>query len=372
MKFSELVDSDELKTCLEEGLISVRYSDDGYEIYNYTNRAMFTPGAWDIPAVLQCRGIIVDPKTQDIIARPWKKFFNHNQPEAGELNLDSPVEVTDKADGSMGIIYRNALGVPCVATRGSFNSDQAIWATQWMKDNEPIAKILWPILDVWTLLVEIVYPDNKIVVDYQDYEGLILLGAVHKERGEYLSPLAFTGIWEKDIVETFPYRSLREALEAKPRPGKEGLCVRYTDSDKIVKIKQEDYLKVHRRVFGLSRKTVWEYVYHTDNPSLLDLVEGLPDEFLTWVTNVWEEIQGRIDRLTAEAHTRYTKIIAELPPNPERKQVAEKILSKENKIYAPLLFKLLDGQDLKDTAMKYIRSEFQGSDRVKVSDESTA
>lgn len=734
MKFSELVDPDELKTCLEEGLISVRYSDDGYEIYNYTNRAMFTPGAWDIPAVLQCRGIIVDPKTQDIIARPWRKFFNHNQPEAGELNLDSPVEVTDKKDGcfsnktrlnlwgggtitigevvknkltptligmnadgdlvpsrvtnwfdnglkdnwlrvglstpassksgaagfpnrmfvtpnhqvlhggkyvpigslnvgdsltsytksfsgldlflggllgdgsvcrngnganyqechgesqrayveeqkalfseglvnredtrggyanslkvwlgtqnaqvfkdlrnewypegtkrvpydlsfmndavvakwfmdvgsrthsplqqdraifhtngfieedvrrlaawledeygvtakvfdskgwsirlnyakgtirkfweaiapyifpsmdyklpeeyrgkfagfpapsmillpieslitsieedpkwqennygrartraydietethnymcqgvlvhnSLGIIYRNALGVPCVATRGSFNSDQAIWATQWMKDNEPLAKILWPILDVWTLLVEIVYPDNRIVVDYQDYEGLILLGAVHKERGEYLSPLAFTGIWEKDIVETFPYRSLREALEAKPRPGKEGLCIRYTDSDKIVKIKQEDYLQVHRRVFGLSRKTVWEYVYHTDNPSLLDLVEGLPDEFLTWVTNVWEEIQGRIDRLTTEAHTRYTKIIAELPPNPERKQVAEKILSKENKIYAPLLFKLLDGQDLKDTAMKYIRSEFQGSDRVKVSDESTA
>ena len=39
-----------------------------------------------------------------------------------------------------------------------------------------------------------------------------------------------------------PYRSLLNALAAPPRPGAEGMCVRYLDQPYIVKIKQEDYV----------------------------------------------------------------------------------------------------------------------------------
>ena len=99
-KLFRYLDKDDLRSGLEGGLISQRVSPDGLVILNYTDRAMYTPGAWDSDAVRKCRGLIFDPATNDIIARPWVKFFNHNQPEAGTVDLDEPVEVTDKLDGS--------------------------------------------------------------------------------------------------------------------------------------------------------------------------------------------------------------------------------------------------------------------------------
>lgn len=61
------------------------------------------------------------------VLRPLPKFLNHDQPEAPVIALDEPVVVTDKADGSLGIIYPTPDG-PAVATRGSFASDQALHA----------------------------------------------------------------------------------------------------------------------------------------------------------------------------------------------------------------------------------------------------
>jgi hypothetical protein len=69
--------------------------------------------AWT-EVTLTCRGLIVD-ETGRVVARPLRKFFNHNQPGAPVLGLDEPVSVTDKADGSLGIIYEGPEGL-AVAT----------------------------------------------------------------------------------------------------------------------------------------------------------------------------------------------------------------------------------------------------------------
>ena len=46
------------------------------------------------------------------------------------IESDAPVEVTDKMDGSLGILYRRPDGVCAIATRGSFASDQALEANK--------------------------------------------------------------------------------------------------------------------------------------------------------------------------------------------------------------------------------------------------
>src|SRR5205085_2436932 len=99
-----------------------RHPDRPYVIYNYTEACQYA-GAWT-PVTLACRGLIVAESTGAVLARPYPKFFNHDQAHAPALRLDAPAAVTDKADGSLGILYRDGDTL-AVATRGSFASDQA-------------------------------------------------------------------------------------------------------------------------------------------------------------------------------------------------------------------------------------------------------
>lgn len=234
MKFDQLVNPDDLRRGIEDRLITVRIAADGQRIFNYSDAAIYTPGAWGNPAVRQCRGLIVDPNG-GIAARPWGKFFNHGQVEAGALDLDAPVQVTDKLDGSLGILHYSGYGGRRVATRGSFESEQAIHATERLRRGPA----QWP--PGFTPLVEIIYPGNRIVVNYGQRDELVLLGGVWINSGEYVGPQEAAGFiigWDGGIAETFEYSTLREALAAPPRPGMEGLCVRYLGTSKIVKVKQ--------------------------------------------------------------------------------------------------------------------------------------
>ena len=88
------------------------------------------------------------------------------------------------------------------------------------------------------------------------------------------------------VTDTFAYGTLAAALAAPPRPGAEGLVVRYIEQppQRLVKIKQDDYVALHRIVTGLSERTVWQHM--TDGRPLAELLDGLPDELHTWTRDV--------------------------------------------------------------------------------------
>src|SRR5208337_116 len=103
---------------------------------------------------------------QEVIARPFRKWFNLNtsfRPETLEANLPSwKPRVLEKLDGSLGILFwYGGQKRPYIATRGSFASDQAIWATNWYRakfGNWPIAdSAKWP--KDYTPLFEIIYKE---------------------------------------------------------------------------------------------------------------------------------------------------------------------------------------------------------------------
>lgn len=101
-------------------------------IWNYNNLCAIDE-AWD-EYTLMARGLITDLKG-NIVSRPLKKFFNLNQTEESRIEnlpMDLP-EVYEKLDGSMCIQYYDGDKV-CVATRGSFNSDQAIHGTKLLEN----------------------------------------------------------------------------------------------------------------------------------------------------------------------------------------------------------------------------------------------
>lgn len=360
----DVVNKDDLARALAERLVNIRESHDGQRILNYSDAAMYTPGAWDNPAVRACRGLIVDPDNR-VVARPWAKFFNHGQPEAGYLDMDAPVEVTDKMDGSLGIVHLDEAGDVRVATRGSFESDQAIHATAWIRAQD------WRPKDIayYTPLVEIIYPGNRIVCDYGDRDELVLLGAVDAY-GMYYGP-ELAGLlcdWRGPVTKTFDYPTLRDALAAAPRPGAEGLCVRFVEENRIVKIKQADYVALHRIVTGLSERSVWEHM--VSGAALEQMLADLPDELHPWTRGVWDRITSDLGLIHLRAILTHQVIVDHLnAARPWERGEYARIAQKHAEL-RPYLFNLLDGKDPRPSILRTLKPA--GDTRAKTISEAVA
>lgn len=314
---TDLFDQDLLGEMISGGYVRVQQHPVlPLSILNYTEKAQYER-VWN-PVTLQCRGLIVEQGwTNRVVARPFPKFFNHNEPAAAEIDTSGPVRVTDKLDGSLGILYPTPDSW-AVATRGSFTSEQAVHATNLLRGRYAG----WEPNPGFTYLVEIVYPGNRIVVDYGDRDDLILLGAIRIETGETAYPNDVEADWPGLVVDAFPYTTLAEALAAPPRPGMEGLVVEFTETGQRVKIKQDDYVQLHRIITGFNARRLWQHAAvhailaaHPDTtakrlgqslrmdvkdvqgivdagPNWLDTIRQVaPEEFLDWIDYTVTQLQ---------------------------------------------------------------------------------
>jgi RNA ligase len=316
-------------------------------ILNYTEKAAYD-NAWT-PITLACRGLIYNTTTGEIIARPFTKFFNHTQPGCSTIDLTAPVIVTDKMDGSLGVLYQTPDG-PAIATRGSFTSEQAIHATAVLRNRYPT---FWP-AQGYTYLFEIVYPANRIVVDYGDTDDLIGLGVVNIETGEVSSPRSMRyGGWCGPIAVTFEAKTFADALAMPPRKNAEGIVVRCLTTGGMLKIKQEDYVALHRIVTGLSARTVWQHLLA--GQPLADLIAPLPDEFHPWVREVADGIVATVAKRTEQITAEFWQIVHQMPDgwDPEdraaRKPFAIAAASRADRW---AMFNLLDGRDISHELLK--------------------
>ena len=335
-----------LAEAIANGHIRTQTNPDGQlRIYNYTEKAQYER-AWNT-ATLQCRGLIVD-HDGNVIARPFPKFFNSDEPEA-RITDTGAVTVLDKLDGSLGILYRTPAGETRIATRGSFASEQAIHATHVYQhryaDWAPPAGV--------TPLFEIIYPENRIVLDYGQLDDLVLLGGVDIATGRSIPAEAID--WPGLKADVFPYASLQEALAAPPRTNAEGYVVHFHETDHRVKIKQEDYKALHRIVTRWNERTVWEHL--ASGAQLADLAAGLPDEFHQWATTVGTQLLQQHARIVDDAETTYRTITEYvLPADWDRKDFA---LEAAKHKHRPALFSLLDGRDINEWVWKQIRPTSQ-------------
>lgn len=285
-------------------------------ILNYTDVCQYTRGLWT-DVTRACRGIIYDTATGEVIARPFRKFFNYGQSEAGEVDLSARCTVTDKLDGSLGILYPTPDGY-AIATRGAFVSDQARHATELYTARYDDA---FDVPSGLTLLFEIVYPDNRIVLDYGERDDLILLGAVEIATGRTVGPYdkAVTH-WPGPRAQLFGYPTVADALAAAPRPNAEGIVLHLYDTDERLKIKQEDYVRLHRIVTGLNERTVWEHL--CASRPLDELMAPLPDEFHDWVRDVADRLTALVTEQAADIEATFAEVERDLPEAYSRKDFA--------------------------------------------------
>lgn len=350
---------DTIKPYIEKKLVSEQSHplNPNIRIFNYTQHCQFEQ-AWD-DVTKQCRGLIMNVETGDIIARPFSKFFNYQEhiQKGWEIPAEQPI-ITEKMDGSLGILYWiPGDAKPWIATRGSFTSDQAVWATKWFRDNVDSFNIPRS----YTHLFEIIYPENRIVVNY-DFSGLVLI-AIVPIHGQYEITM-HDSIWNSyspamRIVKTIPNTNLEE-LAKMDEPNSEGFVAFYPSANMRLKLKFPEYVRLHKLVTGLSEIAIWE---HMRDGQLLDaLIEKVPDEFFKWVKSVSEKLQARFNKIEEWAEDDYQKAIqatgiANLKlgdpiPTDKRKDFAfETTLCK----YPQLMFARLDGKPVAPIIWKMIR-----------------
>jgi RNA ligase len=323
-------------------------------ILNYTESCTWDK-AWD-HVTLACRGLIVNTETGEVLARPFTKFFNHNQEGAPVLTLETPVVVTEKMDGSMGILYKTPDGAWAIATRGSFASDQAMWATKYYNENYANK---WAPDETFTYIFEIIYPENRIVVDYGDKEGLVLLGVVTKETGQTYQPYEGEHFgWPGEVVETHEFMTYGEVIASDQRANKEGFVLWRPTEDWRVKIKHDEYMVLHRFMTQINERHVWELL--ATKSDYVSVFAAAPDEFHQWLNDVVIRLQLEHSKIVTEANDTFSRVMSTLGSVPLRKEFADTVKDLPNKA---LLFKLLDNFDIDEIVWKLVRPVSVGSVR---------
>ena len=256
--FTELVEG--LQKSVSAGFVTKR-SSDGLTIYNYNQKCTYEK-AWNEFTIV-ARGLIL---TKDrIVAYSFPKFFNYGEP--GSMNTIPEnlheAQISEKMDGSLGIVFEYE-GKWRVATRGSFESDQAKWALKRLKTERLHPGICF--------LVEIIYPENKIVIPY-DTEKMVLLGAYDSSGKEILDLASLDGPFE--IAPKYNFNSLEEVQAlCKTLPGdKEGFVIRFSDGSRI-KFKGDKYCDLHKGLSGCTPSRVWDALRKCEN-----MKPNLPEEF---------------------------------------------------------------------------------------------
>lgn len=352
MKFLELLDFDDYRRSVDAGYIRVQEHPEFPElrIANYTEKVVFN-SAWTA-APMKCRGLIWNEETGDILARPFPKFFNYGEQWSPVLHPDMEVWASDKMDGSLGIVYPAPDGSVRVATRGSFASDQALHATQVLNDKYGIwARTHLSGLRETTALVEIIYPENRIVCDYGETDDLVLLGWMHIASGNYYT--SREGFWDGPRAKSFDFDNLSQALAAPPRPGAEGFVLYIPEIHNWVKVKQEDYVELHRIVTGLTARRVYEAL--RSGQTVEDVCAPLPDEFHQFVRDVAMVIREKVAyRMVASkrAHDYIMNYVTRKGVTGKEFRKEYALLAKDTQ-YPSLLFGLLDERDITDKVWSF-------------------
>lgn len=294
MKLFEYIKNFKLFTkMVNNGYISiVDHPTENLQIINYTKKCQ-AEKVWN-DATIKSRGIIINSITTEIVALPFKKFFNYEEIEDKSEIPDLPYSIYNKLDGSLGILYW-INDIPYIATKGSFVSEQALHATKILHTKY---KDCFNLLNRnITYLFEIIYPEDLHCISYKDTDDIFLIGEINRFTDEEYD------IYDDDLP--FPkaehinfyfdnWVNIREYIDGS---NKEGFVIKFSNNYRI-KLKYESYWKLHYTKSGFTAKKI-----------LAKLKEGKTDEINETIKIFDEEQQIYFKKILNNILDIYNKII---------------------------------------------------------------
>ena len=258
---------------------------------------------------LMCRGKVIDMKRRLIVSYPYDKFFNINENENYRASLierlileAKDVIITDKKDGSLIAITKMHNNEILVTTNGSFDNMHIDLAKNMLADQYPTFKENMPTGK--TFIFEIIHPDDKHCISYGDTQKMYLHGVRNLDDYSLASYEAMQRMAERyglDLIEReFIDLETMQTKVHELNANKEGWVVRivgYDGSEKIVKIKYDEYFIIHRLRCGVNIKKIYNhYVFVKDIQEMLPL---MPADIKDATLSVIEEINIARQKIAA-------------------------------------------------------------------------
>ena len=275
-------------------------------IWNYSETTQFKR-LWD-NVTLQCRALVTDTNG-NIVARSFPKFFNEDEVP---YKATKTWKAYEKLDGSLGLLFF-FRGEWIFSSRGSFTSEQARKGRQILEDQH--GGIFSRLEKNVAYTFEIIYPGNRIVVDYGQEEKVVFLAAFDRAGVEHTDEaravMVHAGVPVVREVSFPPETTLRDLL-GHDRLNEEGYVVQFTDG-KRVKIKFPRYVALHKIMSNVTHEFVLQCYKDRvkalgadDLPALEDTpAVSVPDELQLWVKQVWDRIAAEHARLRSDFEVEY-------------------------------------------------------------------
>ena len=259
----------------------------------------------------QCRGVVLDAVTFDIVCRGFYRFFNAGEPQAHAIDWQTAV-ITEKIDGSLIRFYYHD-NKWCIATSGCIDACDSSLPTQVLDECTNFGDLVvshlleedcrLTLLDKfnknYTYLFELVSVYNRVVVPY-DKTNMYYLCRIHNCRGieDNNLPLEF------NRPQSYDFSNLLDCVEASTLLGydEEGYVVRDKSFNRI-KIKSPEYVAAHH-IKGEGVLTV---------KKILGLIETGEDvEFLSYFPEYKKDIdnvQKSIDNYVVMCNNAYRYVM---------------------------------------------------------------
>ena len=357
MNLFELFTWKRFQRMLNDGYIEMRSHPqfDWMSIISYTKHTQLDH-MWN-EVTMNCRGVIIDNRTYEILYRGFEKFFNQEELDGLGIKVpELPFEAFEKLDGSLGIMY--FVGdTPYIATKGSFESEQAIHATKIVQERYA-DKLKWIDKTHFTYLFEIIYPENRLVVDYGDTDDIFLIGCIDNVNGFDINPselepyLGHIFKFAKRYDGLKDWRNIREQFSSENR---EGFVVRFSNGFRM-KMKYEDYFRKHFLKSYLTEKRVFQYFYEGHLDELQEISKGFDEENQLMIQKMLDKFNFHYNRIKTEAQAEFEKIGYPVG-TVMNKETAERI--KNECKYNGIVFRLVRGLDIETDVMNQLKREIK-------------
>ncbi|KKW12991.1 MAG: hypothetical protein UY48_C0006G0044 [Candidatus Gottesmanbacteria bacterium GW2011_GWB1_49_7] len=220
--------------------------------YSYAYPALFE----EHPARLECRGIVFDKDTGQVVCRPYHKFFNAGEiPGTGldKLGLDRPHYILEKLDGSMIRPMWVHEGEVHFGTRAGV-TEVSEQATEYARTRPQYHQLCEDLMNIGhTPIFEWCSLQNRVVIAHP-VDRLVLTGIRDNLTGlyqPYTTMRAIANDYGVECVRAFDLNtSDREAFAAYVADllDMEGFVIRFEDGEHpvMVKVKADDYVRRHK------------------------------------------------------------------------------------------------------------------------------
>ena len=203
-----------------------------------------------------------------------------------------------------------------------------------------------------TYLLEVLYPENRIVVDYGDRRELVLLSVIITSTGKELSHSEITSLYSNyfAVVKLYEIKNIENLIELKEleEDNREGFVIRFENGFRV-KVKFTEYVRLHGILTNVSNLTVWEHM--KDNYEFDELLDRVPDEFYDWLKRTAHKIQDDFNEIERKAIMEFLRIY-HINNITERAGFAEIAKVSEHR---SILFKLYDKRPYAGIIWKMIR-----------------